>query len=132
MEGGVLGHRAVGRLDEGLDGALARDGGGEVEVAVVPGLEEEDPDPGVIVEVAPQGIDLDDGNAAVEVSPDVVRLRGRAVIDVAPDVEIEVLPPQFFVGDGSAVLLYLQAVPVDVGGLLDVLGPEASSGSCPP
>ena len=55
----------------------------------------------------------------------VLRLGRRAVVDVAPDVEIVFLGLQAGIGHEPAVGGHLQPVAVDVGDLLDVLGPQA-------
>ena len=82
---------------------------GEVAVAGVPVPEEQGPHAGVVGEVAGKLVDLGDGDAAVQVSPHVVRLRRRAVIDVAADVEVEVFPLQFVDRNQAGVLVELLA-----------------------
>ena len=90
MEIGLLRLDARGGFDEPLDAVLGLDGSGEVAVAVVTRLEEQFPDPGIVLEEAAEPVDLGNGDAAVQVGPDIMRLGRRAVIDIAADVEVEV------------------------------------------
>ncbi len=87
-------------------------------------MEQQRTQPGVVVEVRGQQVDLTERNAAVQVCPDVVRFRRRGVIDVAADVEVEFLPLQFLDRHFPGVFCYAQPVAVDVGDLLDVFGPQ--------
>src|ERR1035441_2103467 len=70
------------------------------------------------------GSDLCLGDAAVQVGADVLRLRGRRVVDVAADVEVEVVVRQLgnahHVGEAGDVLI----VVIGRDDLLDVLGAE--------
>ena len=75
-------------VDRGLDRRLVH---GEIEVAGAVGLEQRLPELRADGPVALQGIDSAAGDAALQVAVDVLQVLGLLAVDVARQVEVEVV-----------------------------------------
>ena len=72
-----------------------------------PGLEKRPPQPRANVPVALQGIDIREGDAAAQVTLDILQVLGRLAVDVARQVEVEVVLLDLGEGHHAGVLRHV-------------------------
>ena len=101
-EGGELGML----VDGGLDGRLLH---GEVDVAGAAGLEQSLPELRADGPVPLQSINIGDGDAALQVALDVLQVLGRLAVDVARQVEVELVLLDLLEADHARIAAGLRA-----------------------
>ena len=81
------------------------------------------------VPVALQGIDIGDGDAALQVALDVLEVLGLLAVDVARQVEVEIVLLDLLEADHARVFREFEPLVEDIDDLVDVLGAEAVLGA---
>ena len=111
-------------INSGLDGLFAHR---KVEVAGAVFFEQCLAQAGAYLPVALQGIDVSGGDAAAQVAVDILDVFGLLAVDVARDVEVEVVLVFDFVQRHHAGVLWivLQALVEGIDDFVDVLIPQA-------
>ena len=113
-------------VDGGLDGRLLH---GEIEVAGAVLLEQGVPELRADGPVALERIDIGDGDAALQVARDVLQVLGRLAVDVARQVEVELVLLDLLEADHARVFRDFEPLVEDVHDLVDVLGAQAVLGA---
>ena len=121
-EGGELGML----VDGGLDRRLVH---GEVEIAGTVGLEQRFAQLRADRPVRLERIDIGGGNAALQMPVDVLDILGRLAVDVARQVEVEVVLLDLLERDHAGVIRDVQLLVEDINDLVDVLRAEAVLGA---
>ena len=101
----------------------------EVQIAGAVGLEQGLPELGADGPVGRQGVDVGDGDAALQVAGDVLQVLGGLAVDVARQVEVEVVPLDLLDADHARIARDFEPAGEDVHDLVDVLGAQAVLGA---